>query len=163
MTTITQDELKRAVNTFFDQRKWLYKKPERDLYLGTMRVRAASVAQVDFSLRIVPSGFINVCTVPMELSDEKLSRVAEYLHRVNSQLLRGCFELDYQRRKCCYKMVSMTSFMSDVARLNGLVEELFLVPGEMIEIFSEGIREVQDGAEPMAIVDRIMKPFRSGT
>ena len=162
MATLTQDDLRCAVNTFFDQKKWLYTHPEEDLYMGTMRIETPSVSQMPFSVKVLPFGFINSCTVPIAISSECLPQIAEYLHRVNCLLLRGCFELDYQRRKCFYKMVSMTSSVCESARLNGIVEELFLVPSEMIAIFSNGICEVQEGAEPKVVVDRIIESYRSG-
>lgn len=93
------------------------------------------------------AGVMNVCQFPVTIPENRINEVAEFLHRVNSLLVHGGFELDYDDRYCSFKLILPEYFIKSA--VSEEIEDMILLPCRMFVCFATGLRKVIGGDLPV--------------
>ena len=154
------------IRHIFDKKEWMCS------YNPNARVLSATfiVSQVREKLLVIlrdaeidePSyaGVINSCQLSKPIPKERLNDVAEYLHRVNSLLVYGGFELDYDDRRCSYKLTIPRYFIRTATQ--DKIVDMILLPCRMFACFASGLKHVIDGESPAKVQEHVIVHMHRG-
>ena len=154
------------IRHIFDKKEWMCS------YNPNARVLSATfiVSQVREKLLVIlrdaeidePSyaGVINSCQLSKPIPKDRLNDVAEYLHRVNSLLVYGGFELDYEDRHCSYKLIIPRNFIQTATK--DKIVDMILLPCRMFACFAPGLKQVTGGESPAKALKHVIVHMHRG-
>ena len=154
-----KDRVIELVHDFFKEIDWKYDYNEKK----TIFYSGISMGNVIGNLRIIVSvrdrHYKVYAIMANKSDDDHISKVSEYLHRVNYDLNNGNFELDYRDGEVRYKMYVEFQGVEFGKRI---IENSIILPILMFDKYGKGLIKAMVGSDsPACLVEEAEDPTDS--
>lgn len=134
-----QKAIKEAIESFFSLNEWKFSFDESEEMFSSTVGLASGLGEVDLSVTLFEEGYLVYITIPMIFEPALFADIAEYIHRVNGRILRGCFEFDYDEGSVKFRLFS-SCYGGKIEK--GQVEDSVMAPLDMVDVFGRGLVEI---------------------
>jgi hypothetical protein len=143
-----------TAEAFFRQEGWAFEraKDEGILRLGFSGQSGRWLCFVEVKEALSQVVFVSTSTEPVE--KPQVPAVAEFLMRLNSELVVGGFDLDYDTGHFRFRTALDSEGSSSWAPL---FKNIVMLNVASFDRFAPGVKEVQAGASPKAVAARLLR------